>query len=46
MSSYGPCTRRATVAAAACWALLAVGVPAATAGPATDALGFVDSTAR
>ncbi|MGO9652888.1 hypothetical protein [Mycobacterium sp.] len=46
MSSYGPCTRRATVAAAACWALLAVGVPAATAGPATDALGFVESTAR
>ena len=46
MSSYGPCTRRATVAAAACWVLLAVGVPAATADPATDALGFVDSTAR
>jgi hypothetical protein len=46
MSSYGPCTRRATVAAAACWALLAVGVPSATADPATDALGFVDSTAR
>ena len=46
MSSYGPRTRRATVAAAACWALLAVGVPAATADPATDALGFVDSTAR
>jgi hypothetical protein len=46
MSSYGPCTRRATVAAAACWVLLAVGVPAANADPATDALGFVDSTAR
>jgi hypothetical protein len=46
ISSYGPCTRRATVAAAACWALLAVGVPSATADPATDALGFVDSTAR
>jgi hypothetical protein len=46
MSSYGPCTRRATVAAAACWVLLAVGAPAATADPATDALGFVESTAR
>jgi hypothetical protein len=46
MSSYGPCTRRATVAAAACWALLALGVPSATADPSTDALGFVDSTAR
>jgi hypothetical protein len=46
MSSYGPCTRRATVAAAACWALLAVGAPSAAADPPTDALGFVDSTAR
>lgn len=46
MSSSGPCTRRVTVAAAACSALLAVGVPVATADPDTDALGFVDSNAR
>jgi hypothetical protein len=46
MSWYGPCTRRPSVAAAACWVLLAVGAPAATADPATDALGFVESTAR
>jgi len=46
MSSSGPCTRRVTVAAAACWALLAIGAPSAFADPATDALGFVDSTAR
>jgi hypothetical protein len=46
MSSYGPCSRRTTVAAAACWALLAVGAPSAAADPPTDALGFVDSTAR
>jgi len=46
MSSYLPCTRRVTVAAAVCSALLVVGVPAAGADPATDALGFVDSTAR
>jgi hypothetical protein len=46
MSSSGPYTRRASVAAAACTALLAFGVPSAAADPATDALGFVDSTAR
>ena len=46
MSSYLPCTRRVTVAAAACAALFAVGMPSAAADPATDALGFVDSTAR
>lgn len=46
MSSFGLCTRRATVAAAACWALLTLGVPPAAADPSTDALGFVDSTAR
>ncbi len=46
MSSYLPCTRRIAVAAAACWTLLAIGTPLATADPATDALGFVDSTAR
>ncbi len=33
-------------AAAACWALLGVGVPAATAAPATDGQGFIDSVAR
>jgi hypothetical protein len=46
MSSFGLCTGRATVAAAGCWALLAVGIPSATADPSTDALGFVDSSAR
>jgi hypothetical protein len=46
MSSTWSCIRRATVAAVACWALLAVGAPAAAADPSTDALGFVDSTAR
>lgn len=46
MSPYLPCTRRVTVAAAVCTALLAVGMPSANADPATDALGFVDSTAR
>jgi hypothetical protein len=46
MSSCQPCTRRVIVAAAACSALLAIGTPSAGAEPATDALGFVDSTAR
>ena len=46
MSSYLPCTRRIAVAAAACWTLLALGAPLAAADPSTDALGFVDSTAR
>jgi hypothetical protein len=46
MSSFGPCTLRVTVAAAVCSALLAFGTPSASADPATDALGFVDSTAR
>jgi len=46
MSLCGLCTGRATVAAAACWALLALGVPSAAADPSIDALGFVDSTAR
>jgi hypothetical protein len=46
MSSYLPRTRRIAVAAAACWALFAVGTPLAAADPSTDALGFVDSTAR
>src|SRR6202051_4035899 len=46
MSSFGPCTLRVTVAAAVCSALLAFGTPSASADPATDALGFVDSIAR
>src|SRR6202000_3549455 len=46
MSSYLPCTRRIAVAATACWTLLAIGTPLAAADPSTDALGFVDSTAR
>jgi hypothetical protein len=46
MSSFGPCTLRVTAAAAVCSALLALGTPSASADPATDALGFVDSTAR
>lgn len=46
MSSSRPHSRRVTVAAAACAALLAVSLPSAAADPATDALGFVDSTAR
>jgi len=45
MSSFALYTARASVVAAACWALFALGVPAA-ADPSTDALGFVDSTAR
>jgi hypothetical protein len=47
MSTYQRYTRRVTVAAAACSALLAIGAPSAGADPTTtDALGFVDSTAR
>ena len=46
MSSFGPCTLRVTAAAAVWSALLALGTPSASADPATDALGFVDSTAR
>jgi hypothetical protein len=46
MSSTGVCTRRLTVAAAACSALLAFGVSSATAAPTTDDQGYVDSTAR
>jgi hypothetical protein len=37
---------RLTVAAAACTALLAVGMPSAIAAPAADDQGYVDSTAR
>jgi hypothetical protein len=46
MFSYRSSTRRAGVAAAVCSALLAIGTPSTGADPATDALGFVDSTAR
>src|ERR1700728_5101501 len=46
MSTYLRCTRLGTVAAAACWTLFAIATPLAGADPATDALGFVDSTAR
>jgi hypothetical protein len=46
MSSYLRCTRLGIVAAAACWTLFAIGTPPAAADPSTDALGFVDSTAR
>ena len=46
MSSYLRCTRLGTVAAAACWTLFAIGTPLAAADPATDALGFLDSSAR
>lgn len=37
---------RASVAVAACSALLAVGSPSATAAPASDNQGYVDSSAR
>jgi hypothetical protein len=47
MLSYSkPSTACLTVAAAACLALLATTVPSATAAPATDGQGYVDSTAR
>jgi hypothetical protein len=46
MSSFGPSTRRVSVVAAACSALLAVAAPSTAADPATDALGFIDSSAR
>jgi hypothetical protein len=45
MSSSRLCTVRATVVAAVGCAMFAYGVPAA-ADPSTDALGFVDSSAR
>jgi hypothetical protein len=46
MSRCRLCTSHVTLAAVAAAALLSIGVPAASADPATDALGFVDSTAR
>jgi hypothetical protein len=45
MSSFGP-SSRVSVVAAACLALLAIAAPSTAADPATDALGFVDSSAR
>ena len=46
MPSLGLYTCRAAVAAAVGCALFVFGVPSAPADPSTDALGFVDSTAR
>jgi hypothetical protein len=46
MSSAGVFTPRLIVAAAACTVLLAFGLPSATAAPAADDQGYVDSTAR
>jgi len=45
MTFSGPAAR-VGVAVAACMALLAVGVPAAGAAPASDGQGYIDSTAR
>ncbi|HZC12293.1 MAG TPA: hypothetical protein VE485_20045 [Mycobacterium sp.] len=46
MSSFVFRTCRAALAATAGCAMFAFGVPSAPADPSTDALGFVDSTAR
>jgi hypothetical protein len=46
MSSYRLRTNHVTVAAVTAAALLSIGLPVASADPNTDALGFVDSTAR
>jgi hypothetical protein len=46
MSSSAFLAHRLTVAAAACSALFVVGLPSATAAPANDDQGYVDSTAR
>ena len=46
LSFFGPSLPRLAVATAACSALLAIAVPAATAAPVTDGQGYVDSTAR
>jgi hypothetical protein len=46
MSSAMVSTPRLIVAAAACTVLLAIGLPSATAAPAADDQGYVDSTAR
>jgi hypothetical protein len=46
MSSFRLATLRLTVAAAACSALLPIAASSASAAPATDGQGYVDSTAR
>jgi hypothetical protein len=46
MSFFGLCTRRVPLVTAACLALFAIAAPSTAADPATDALGFVDSSAR
>jgi hypothetical protein len=46
MSSFAFRTCRAALAATAGCAMFAFGVPSAPADPSTDALGFVDSSAR
>jgi hypothetical protein len=46
MSSLGSATARLAVALAACTTLLAIGASAATAAPAADGQGYVDSAAR
>ena len=46
MTSFRTLSFRVTVAVVACSALLAVGLPPATAAPTTDGQGYVDSTAR
>ena len=46
MSSSRLSTIRLAIAAAACSMLAAVGLPLATAAPASDGQGYVDSTAR
>jgi hypothetical protein len=46
MYSIGLSTMRLIVAAAACTALLAIGLPSAGAAPTFDDHGYVDSTAR
>src|SRR6476469_1684051 len=46
MSSVRIAVPRATVVAAACSVLLAIGLPSATAAPTTDDQGYVDSPAR
>jgi hypothetical protein len=46
MSSYRVRTGHAALVAVAAAGLFTIGVPSTSAEPATDALGFVDSTAR
>lgn len=46
MSSNRLSPPRLVIAAAACSAMLAIGPPFATAAPASDGQGYVDSTAR